>query len=72
LGGAVAPFLAGKLAEIFNPHVPFIVGAGFVIVSMLFILLNQKHVKHVDHAGSGHLIDSQKDVTILMETSFCM
>jgi predicted MFS family arabinose efflux permease len=54
LGGAVAPFLAGKLAEIFNPHVPFIVGAGFVIVSMLFILLNQKHVKHVDLAGSGH------------------
>jgi ACDE family multidrug resistance protein len=54
LGGAVAPFLAGKLAEIYNPHVPFIVGAGFVIVSMLFILLNQKHLKHVDHAESGH------------------
>ncbi|CAH0117683.1 MULTISPECIES: MFS transporter [unclassified Paenibacillus] len=54
LGGAVAPFFAGKLAEWFNPHVPFIVGAGFVMVSVLFIFLNRKHVKHVDRAGSGH------------------
>jgi ACDE family multidrug resistance protein len=54
LGGAVAPFLAGKLAEWYNPHVPFIVGAGFVIASVLFIAFNHKHVKHVDHVGSGH------------------
>ncbi|MFD2446896.1 MFS transporter [Bacillus sp. CGMCC 1.16607] len=51
LGGAVAPFLAGKLAEIFNPHIPFFVGAGFVLVSVLFIWFNQKHLKHVDHAA---------------------
>lgn len=54
LGGAVAPFLAGKLAEMFNPHVPFIVGALFVIASVLFLMLNRKHVKHVDQAGSAH------------------
>jgi MFS transporter, ACDE family, multidrug resistance protein len=54
LGGAVAPYLAGKLAEIYNPHVPFIVGAGFVLVSVLFIWFNNKHVSHVDHAGSAH------------------
>lgn len=54
LGGAVAPFLAGKMAEWFNPHVPFIVGAAFVMASVLFIFLNRKHVKHVDRAGSGH------------------
>ncbi|SDO23354.1 Predicted arabinose efflux permease, MFS family [Paenibacillus sp. yr247] len=54
LGAAVAPFMAGKLAEWFNPHVPFIVGAGFVIVSILFILLNRNHVKHVDRAETGH------------------
>lgn len=54
LGGAIAPFLAGKLAEWFNPSVPFIVGALFVLLSVVFILLNYKHVKHVDSAGSGH------------------
>jgi MFS family permease len=52
LGGAVAPFLAGKLAEWFNPHVPFIVGAVFVMVSVLFIVMNRQHVKHVDRAGA--------------------
>jgi ACDE family multidrug resistance protein len=54
IGGAIAPFLAGKLAEIYNPHVPFIVGAAFVIISVLFIGFNYKHVKHVDYAESAH------------------
>ncbi|MEB3101261.1 MFS transporter [Ferviditalea candida] len=54
IGAAVAPFLAGKLAEWFNPHVPFIVGAGFVMAAVLFIGLNQKHLKHVDYVGSAH------------------
>jgi MFS transporter, ACDE family, multidrug resistance protein len=54
IGGAIAPFTAGKLAEIFNPSVPFLVGAGFVLVSVLFIWINSKHVHHVDAMGSGH------------------
>lgn len=54
IGGAIAPYFAGKLAEIYNPSVPFMVGAGFVFLSVLFIGFNYKHVKHVDHAGSGH------------------
>ncbi|MDU4696914.1 MAG: MFS transporter [Paenibacillus sp.] len=54
LGGALAPFMAGKLAEWFNPHVPFLVGSGFVLLAVLFIALNHKHVKHVDAVNSGH------------------
>jgi MFS transporter, ACDE family, multidrug resistance protein len=54
LGGAVAPFLAGKLAEWYNTHVPFIIGAAFVVVSVIVIGLNYQHVKHVDHALAGH------------------
>ncbi|MCM3702687.1 MFS transporter [Paenibacillus macerans] len=54
LGGAVAPFLAGKLAEWYSPHVPFIVGAGFVMLAVVFIALNRKHVQHVDQVESGH------------------
>ncbi|WP_223587940.1 MFS transporter [Neobacillus bataviensis] len=54
IGGAIAPYTAGKLAEIYNPSVPFIVGAGFVLVSVLFIWFNSKHIKHVDDIGAGH------------------
>ncbi|MEH7505168.1 MFS transporter [Neobacillus drentensis] len=54
IGGAIAPFTAGKLAEIYNPSVPFLVGAGFVVVSVLFIWVNNKHVMHVDEIGLGH------------------
>jgi MFS transporter, ACDE family, multidrug resistance protein len=54
IGGAIAPFFAGKLAEWFNPSLPFIVGAGFVLLSVLFIWFNNKHIKHVDGAELGH------------------
>ena len=54
LGGAIAPYLAGKLAEWFSPHVPFIVGGCFVFISVLFVLLNRHHIHHVDSVESGH------------------
>jgi ACDE family multidrug resistance protein len=54
IGGAIAPYFSGKLAEWYNPHVPFIVGAGFVIVGLLAMLANGKYVKHVDRAEAGH------------------
>lgn len=52
LGGAVAPYLAGKLAEWFSPHVPFIVGGCFVLISVIFVLSNRRHVTHVDSVES--------------------
>jgi len=54
LGGAVAPYLAGKLAEWFNPHIPFIAGAAFVLASAAFVALNRKHVRHVDEVEAAH------------------
>ncbi|WP_276354442.1 MFS transporter [Cohnella caldifontis] len=54
IGGAIAPYFAGKLAEWFNPHVPFIVGALFVLASVVFIAANRSHVKHVDEAAPAH------------------
>ncbi len=54
IGGAIAPLLAGKLAEWYNPHVPFIVGAGFVLLSVVFVTLNRRHVQHVDQVGLAH------------------
>ncbi|WP_239615653.1 MFS transporter [Cohnella mopanensis] len=54
LGGAAAPFFAGKLAEWYNPHVPFYVGGGFVLASVGFILINRRHLRHIDQSGSAH------------------
>ncbi|ARU61312.1 MFS transporter [Tumebacillus avium] len=54
IGGAIAPFLAGKLAEWYNPHVPFVVGAVFVFASVVLLMLNKKHVQHVDLVEAGH------------------
>lgn len=54
IGGAIAPFMAGRLAELFNPSVPFIVGGVFVLFSVAFIWLNYKHIYHVDDISTAH------------------
>lgn len=54
IGGAIAPFLAGKLAEIFNSSLPFIVASGFVFLSVIFIWYNTKHISHVDEVEVAH------------------
>ena len=46
-GGAVAPFLAGKLAEWFVPSVPFYVGATAVAMSVLVLLSGRAYLKTV-------------------------
>jgi MFS family permease len=42
VGGAIAPWLAGKLAERYTPHIPFYVGATAVCVSIL-VLFSGRH-----------------------------
>jgi len=54
IGGAIAPFAAGKLAEIYNPHVPFLVSGVLVLCAMVLIAWNYKHIRHVDDAATGH------------------
>lgn len=54
IGGALAPFLAGKLAEWFNPHMPFIVGGAFVVAAVIYLAVNRKHLSHVDAVEGGH------------------
>ncbi|NQX60791.1 MFS transporter [Paenibacillus qinlingensis] len=54
IGGAIAPFLAGKLAEWFNPHMPFIVGGACVVVAVIYLWMNRQHLKHVDDVESAH------------------
>lgn len=50
IGSAIAPFTAGLLAELYSPHIPFLVGGCFVLGSVIFIILNRHHINHVDKA----------------------
>ncbi|HWK25272.1 MAG TPA: MFS transporter [Solirubrobacter sp.] len=42
-GGAIAPWLAGKLAEWVAPDTPFFVGAAAVVVALIVLLAGRKH-----------------------------
>jgi MFS transporter, ACDE family, multidrug resistance protein len=61
LGGGLAPFAAGKLAEHFNVHVPFAVGATAVLVAVLVLSTAHRTLAAADagldedsHAAGDH------------------
>ena len=47
-GGAIAPYLAGKLGETFNSHVPFWVGAGATMTGVVVLFSGRSVLAHVD------------------------
>jgi MFS transporter, ACDE family, multidrug resistance protein len=47
-GGAVAPWLAGKLGEEVSVHLPFWVGAGAVLVGVAVLAISSRHLRHID------------------------
>ncbi len=47
VGGAVAPWLAGKLAEWYNPHVSFYVGAVALGLAILVVFSGRRFLKQV-------------------------
>ncbi len=52
MGGAVSPFLAGKLAEWFSAEMPFYFGAVMVVIGVFALLLRRRHLSHIDEAIS--------------------
>ena len=57
-GGAIAPYLAGRLGEEINVHVPFWVGSGAVVLAALVLTLGRRHLAHIDDEES---IDEHDD-----------
>src|SRR5699024_7442822 len=47
-GGAVAPWLAGRLGESVSPHAPFWMGAGAVCLGVIVLGLGRGAVAHLD------------------------
>ncbi len=56
IGGGLAPFAAGQLAEHFNDHVPFLIGAGAVVVGA--IVLSTVH-SALEAAGRGEVVQPE-------------
>jgi ACDE family multidrug resistance protein len=64
IGGGLAPFTAGKLVEHFNPHVPFAIGAGTVVVAG--VLLTTVH-RALAAADRGEVVQPELDELDLIE-----
>ena len=56
-GGAIAPFLAGKLAEHVSAASPMYVGAGMVALSVVALWLSRGHLRHDEPAAVAPLDD---------------
>ncbi|MGZ4277576.1 MAG: MFS transporter [Solirubrobacteraceae bacterium] len=52
-GGAIAPFLAGKLAEHVSPDMPFFVGAGAVVVAVAITVAGRALLTATEERDSG-------------------
>jgi MFS family permease len=65
LGGGLAPYVAGKLVEAFDLHVPFYVGAVTVLLAVLVLSTGHRMLAQAD-AGldeDGHAVAELDDVT---------
>jgi dipeptide/tripeptide permease len=48
IGGAIAPYLAGRLAEAYSPHVPFFFAAVMVTAGIIVLFLGRRQLGAVD------------------------
>lgn len=64
VGGAAAPYLAGKLGET-NAHIPFWVGAVCTLLAIVVLSTGRKVLAHVDdHDPAPHSVDEAQAVTV--------
>jgi len=57
-GGGLAPFVAGKLVEHYNAHVPFVLGAGTVVVAAVVLSTVRRAL---DAADRGQIAQPELD-----------
>lgn len=61
-GGAVAPWMAGKLAERFSPHIPFYVGAFAVCLSIVVLYSGSDIIQRAMHPVSVEDVSQGEEV----------
>jgi predicted MFS family arabinose efflux permease len=58
VGGAIAPWLAGKLGESISPHVPFWVGAVATVLAVGVLSTGRRVLAHIDeHEPAAHSVE---------------
>jgi ACDE family multidrug resistance protein len=62
-GGAIAPWLAGKLAEWVSPSTPFFVGAGAVAIALCVCVAGRGYLGEEAHARIARM-NVARDVTL--------
>jgi ACDE family multidrug resistance protein len=62
-GGAIAPWLAGKLAEWVSPSTPFFVGAGAVAIAFCVCVAGRGYLGEEAHARIARM-NVARDVTL--------
>jgi len=53
IGGGLAPLAAGKLVEHFNMHVPFIIGAGALLIGLAILASGHKLLRQAEEAQAA-------------------
>ena len=64
IGGAIAPWLAGKLAEWYAVQIPFYVGAGAVVISILVLFSGRSILSGIDAAASHGTSSERQDLDL--------
>jgi MFS transporter, ACDE family, multidrug resistance protein len=64
IGGAIAPWLAGKLAEWYAPQVPFYVGAGAVVLSIAVLYSGRTLIAAADVGMALETPEKQADLDV--------
>jgi len=70
-GGAVAPWLAGKLGEEVNIHVPFWVGAAGVLLAVVVLAATRPYLRHIDEPEPAES-PSQREVEVLEDEAMAL
>jgi ACDE family multidrug resistance protein len=65
-GGAIAPYVAGKLGENVSVHAPFWMGAGAVLVGVIVLFAGRRSLQHVHVSGSAETEQEQEDEAELL------
>ncbi|WP_367306611.1 MFS transporter [Alicyclobacillus acidocaldarius] len=53
VGGAVAPWLAGKLSDAVGPAMPFFIGCLGVAVAIMVLWMGRNHLRHIQYVAHG-------------------
>jgi MFS family permease len=61
-GGAIAPWLAGKLAEWYSPHIPFYVGSAAVCLSIAVLFSGRSFLQEDDQPATAEEISIGEEI----------